>query len=131
MTVSLVYNISRYSGILFQLVASTKNASKKGGTEILAAGGRYDRLVKDFTKLEAVFSPGIVGVNIAVDRVSAALLEDRVTLYSYNVLVSPLGNNSLPKDKFSIALGIMRDLWAAGIKAHMNSEAARVQLFMH
>lgn len=115
LTLSLAHNLNHYSGMMFQVAARVISGNKVG-SEVFAAGGRYDRLVSSFMKSGLPSSPGAVGVNIALDRVTAA-----VQTYPpvCSVLVSTLGNSSLPRDKHNIALGIMKDLWSAGIRAQI------------
>ena len=44
-TLSLVYNIQCFSGMIFQFVAEPVHRKKKSAMDVLAAGGRYDKLV--------------------------------------------------------------------------------------
>ena len=44
-TLSLVYNIQCFSGVIFQFVAEPVHRKKKAAMDVLAAGGRYDKLV--------------------------------------------------------------------------------------
>ena len=44
-TLSLVYNIQCFSGMIFQFVAESVHRKKKSAMDVLAAGGRYDKLV--------------------------------------------------------------------------------------
>ena len=44
-TLSLVYNIQCFSGMIFQFVAEPLYRKKKSAMDVLAAGGRYDKLV--------------------------------------------------------------------------------------
>lgn len=38
----LVYNIQQYSGMMCQFVCELKKKRRRGGLDVLAAGGRYD-----------------------------------------------------------------------------------------
>ena len=54
---SMVYNHQHFSGLIFQFVAVNKRKRKRGGVDILAAGGRYDKLINYFRLLGRVHSP--------------------------------------------------------------------------
>ncbi|KAJ7390569.1 Eukaryotic translation initiation factor 2 alpha kinase 4 [Desmophyllum pertusum] len=47
---SMVYNFPHFSGLIFQFVAANKRKRKRGGVDILAAGGRYDKLINNFRR---------------------------------------------------------------------------------
>ena len=115
--VSMVYNYHHFSGLIFQFVAANKRKRKRGGVDILAAGGRYDKLVAHFCNgAEAMHStPGAVGVSIAVEKIVAVVLErETPTVPSvYDVLICSAGHNPMHAERMRIA----RDLWKAGIKA--------------
>ena len=84
----LVYNISQFSGIVFQVVAEHKR--KKIGLEVLAAGGRFDDMIANYRRPN---SPAIaqygVGVSVAFDKVRILKLIAHSSLlffWSINVL---------------------------------------------
>ena len=63
-TLSLVYNIHCFSGVIFQFVAESVHRKKKATMDVLAAGGRYDHMVilrgvqpyHYFIHIETIFS---------------------------------------------------------------------------
>ena len=114
---SMVYNFQHFSGLIFQFVAANKRKRKRGGVDILAAGGRYDQLISHFRRgAEASLpSPGGVGVSIAIEKIVAAVLEDQNTLVpcAYDVFVCSAGHNPMQPER----MRIVRDLWKADIKA--------------
>lgn len=114
---SMVYNFQHFSGLIFQFVAANKRKRKRGGVDILAAGGRYDQLISHFRRgAEASLpSPGGVGVSIAIEKIVAAVLEDQNALVpcAYDVFVCSAGHNPMQPERMRIA----RDLWKADIKA--------------
>lgn len=114
---SMVYNFNHFSGLIFQFVAANKRKRKRGGVDILAAGGRYDKLISHFRRgAEAPHpSPGAVGVSIAIEKIVAAVLEkEEDTIPSaYDVFVCSAGQNPMLAERMRIA----RDLWKAGIRA--------------
>lgn len=114
---SMVYNFPHFSGLIFQFVAANKRKRKRGGVDILAAGGRYDKLINNFRRgAEAAHpTPGVVGVSVAIEKIVAAVLEeeDDTIPCAYDVFVCSAGHNPMQAERMCIA----RDLWKAGIKA--------------
>ena len=45
LTLGMVYNVQQFSGVMFQVVADVRR-KKKLVMDVLAAGGRYDALVR-------------------------------------------------------------------------------------
>ena len=116
---SMVYNYQHFSGLIFQFVAANKRKRKRGGVDILAAGGRYDELINYFRRGgEASHpNPGAVGVSIAIEKIVAAVLEeeDVTNLCPYDVMVCSVGRNPMQTERMRIA----HDLWECGIKANI------------
>ncbi|GIX95584.1 hypothetical protein CEXT_792191 [Caerostris extrusa] len=72
----LAHNISLFSGMFFQCIFSPKPSKKKNLFNILAAGGRYDKLIQTF-KLKSLESgktlnQSAVGASIAIESIVAA-----------------------------------------------------------
>ena len=116
---SMVYNYQHFSGLIFQFVAANKRKRKRGGVDILAAGGRYDKLIKEFRRGGEATHPshGAVGVSIAIEKIVAAVLEDKdvSNLCPYDVLVCSAGRNRMEAERMRLA----HDLWECGIKANI------------
>ena len=116
---SMVYNHQHFSGLIFQFVAANKRKRKRGGVDILAAGGRYDELINHFRRGGEVShpNPGAVGVSIAIEKIVAAVLEeeDVSSLCPYDVMVCSAGSNPMQTERMRIA----HDLWECGIKANI------------
>ena len=110
---SMVYNFQHFSGLIFQFVAADSRKRKRGGVDILAAGGRYDKLIGQFRRV-ADTSCG-VGVSIAIEKIVSALVEDQEAFVpcQYDVFVCSTGSKPMQEESMHIA----RDLWNAGIKA--------------
>lgn len=110
---SMVYNFQHFSGLIFQFVAADSRKRKRGGVDILAAGGRYDKLIGQFRRV-ADTSCG-VGVSIAIEKIVSALVEDQEAFVpcQYDVFVCSTGFKPMQEESMHIA----RDLWNAGIKA--------------
>ena len=119
---SMVYNFQHFSGLVFQFVAANTRKRKRGGVDILAAGGRYDKLINSFRHAAEVThpSPGAVGVSIAVEKIVTSVLEDlnSVIPCACNVLVCSAGHNPMYAERMRIA----RDLWKAKIRATISYE---------
>ena len=112
---SMVYSFQHFSGLIFQFVA--KNKRKRGGVDILAAGGRYDKLISQFRRVADASHPssGGVGVSIAIEKIVSSVLEDEDALVpcAYDVFICSAGHNPMEVER----MGIARDLWKAGITA--------------
>ncbi|XP_048580135.1 eIF-2-alpha kinase GCN2-like isoform X3 [Nematostella vectensis] len=109
---SLVYCIQHFSGVIFQVVAADKRKSKRGGVDILAAGGRYDKLIATFHHgNEPVQLPGGVGASIAVEKiVTQVSADDEMVLPSAcDVLIW----GHVMQER----MRVVRELWNAGIAA--------------
>ena len=111
---SMVYNFQHFSGLIFQFVAADSRKRKRGGVDILAAGGRYDKLISQFRRVADTGSCG-VGVSIAIEKIVSALVEDQEAFVpcQYDVFVCSTGCKPMQEESMHIA----RDLWNAGIKA--------------
>jgi translation initiation factor 2-alpha kinase 4 len=121
----LAYKLSQFSGVMFLYAAGPMAKKRRRGplTNVLAAGGRYDKLISDFQSsvFAAAASCSAVGVSIAVDRIVNAMAESEETnipgvceVLVYSVRSEPLNE----------CVQIVRDLWTAGISSQLlqNSE---------
>jgi translation initiation factor 2-alpha kinase 4 len=66
---SFVFNSSYHDGVIFQAILNNENAVP----DILAAGGRYDKLIHEFLPPNSPFSCSTVGINIAVEKIISAV----------------------------------------------------------
>uniref|UniRef100_T1IQL0 non-specific serine/threonine protein kinase n=1 Tax=Strigamia maritima TaxID=126957 RepID=T1IQL0_STRMM len=118
----LVYAINQFSGMFFKVVCELKRKNKKVCFDVIAAGGRYDSLISS-TRLATGFNnikettQFAVGVSFALEKITSAILEDEEFKppSAFDVLVCSVGQHIMVKEKAAIT----RDLWNAGIKAHM------------
>ncbi|XP_061467441.1 eIF-2-alpha kinase GCN2 [Rhineura floridana] len=120
----LVYKIQQHNGIIFQFIAYIKRRHRIV-TDILAAGGKYDHLIPQFRGPQAVGPvPSAVGVSIAIDRISSAVLnmEEPITVSSCDLLVVSVGQMSMTR-----AINIVQKLWAAGIAAEITYDWSQSQ----
>ncbi|XP_077620823.1 eIF-2-alpha kinase GCN2 isoform X1 [Crocuta crocuta] len=112
----LVYKVQQHNGVIFQFVAVIKRR-QRAISEILAAGGRYDLLIPQFRGPQALGPiPTAVGVSIAIDKISAAILnmEEPVTISSCDLLVVSVGQMSMSR-----AINLTQKLWTVGITAQI------------
>ena len=114
----LAYNLSVFSGVVFQIVAENKRKRKLGSVDILAGGGRYDSLLESFKMAgEQKALPRAAGVSIAFEKIVNAILKEirdneymLSDLSCCDVLVGVIGETTLPEQR----LGVVRELWAHG-----------------
>ncbi|GFO47300.1 eukaryotic translation initiation factor 2-alpha kinase 4 [Plakobranchus ocellatus] len=121
-TTGLVYNPHQYSGVLYQVMCDHCKRKRKVVTEVLAAGGRYDKLIEKFAPVPPSsnsYKPVLgVGLSISFDRLVAVVAEDEQIykrLSACDVLVCTLGRHLMVKERLTVA----RDLWAAGLKTEL------------
>ena len=120
----LVYNYQRMSGALFQFVAEkTGRRSNASGIDILAAGGRYDKLVSVFSRgKELPAGYGAVGVSLNVERVIQSVVQKSefgdLQVGMCEMLVCAVGENPLLVERAEIVrrltgkwMNISASLW--------------------
>ncbi|XP_033626734.1 eIF-2-alpha kinase GCN2-like isoform X1 [Asterias rubens] len=121
-TLSLVYNIHCFSGVIFQFVAEPVHRKKKTTMDVLAAGGRYDHLIPLFKKPSLsqhhLTCPAAVGVSVSFEKIVSAVLQDSYLMSETSasvcdILVCAIGSSSSLKDRIKV----VRDLWANGLRA--------------
>jgi histidyl-tRNA synthetase len=113
---TLVYDIDHMSGILFQFVA------ERDRNDILAFGGRYDKLIAKFSQgRELPQGYNAVGAIINVERVASLLIESRkpddVISSTCDVMICVHGENLM-----STPRNIMAALRRNGISASISYE---------
>ncbi|XP_066996679.1 eIF-2-alpha kinase GCN2 [Anabrus simplex] len=130
----LVYNVQQYSGMMCQFVCELKKKRRKGGLDVIAAGGRYDSLLAKFRQtldMTAVaprdVSQAAVGISISLDKIVSALQEEDNVAPNVNVVLCSLGHRPMLREK----AGVLRDLWAAGIKCQLMDNAQTLEEVQH
>jgi translation initiation factor 2-alpha kinase 4 len=118
LSVGLLSNIKHFSGVMFQVVYDVKR-NNRTTVDVLAAGGRYDRLLTHFRKpgtTPSQSSLGVVGVSIAYDKIVSAAMEKGAAMpvpTLTDALVCSLGHRSVTRE----LLTIVKELWAVGVLA--------------
>ncbi|XP_060076346.1 eIF-2-alpha kinase GCN2-like [Ylistrum balloti] len=113
-----IYNTQQYSGVIFQIVFDLKR-KKRTIPDLIAAGGRYNGLVKKFlSPLPSSSTPTghyAAGVSIAFEKIVMAVGENKEfhPPGPFDVLVCTIGYNPMLKER----MGVVRDLWGAGLRA--------------
>ncbi|KAG1661721.1 eIF-2-alpha kinase GCN2 [Nymphon striatum] len=107
----LAYNVSNFSGVIFQFVCELKK-KRKSTIDVIAAGGRYDSLVSSYKFAPTSVNHGAVGVSISVDKIINCISEDEKIEGLADAIVCSVGNTSLIREKCAIC----QELWASGIK---------------
>ena len=119
---SLVLNSSHYSGVVFQVVADNIRKKKRGGVDILAVGGQYDRLVETFSKYAEVSSlPSVVGVSIALEKIVASIGPEENETHFIGQNESRVLLCSVGTPYVYGMLEMLRELWSCGVSASLYS----------
>ncbi|XP_031826312.2 eukaryotic translation initiation factor 2 alpha kinase Gcn2 isoform X1 [Nomia melanderi] len=118
----LVHNINQHSGIIYQITCEVKRRRRKCGEEVIAAGGRYDKMLSSFRKIlertemasKETKQYG-VGISISLEKLVSAVLETSESSenkYGIDVAISCLGNPHREKEM----INLLKELWSFGLK---------------
>lgn len=122
----LVHNIQQHSGVICQVTCELKKRRRHGGQVIIAAGGRYDKMLTSFRQY--VDSPEDsskelkqfgVGISISLDKLVCAVEQDCKDIctdnkFGVDVAVCCIGGlRRRQKEKAEV----LRELWSQGLKA--------------
>ncbi|KAH7981783.1 hypothetical protein HPB52_001093 [Rhipicephalus sanguineus] len=72
----LVCDERMYSGIVFEVACQSHRKTHRQGRDLLAVGGRYDKLVASFAVAGAKRDLAAVGISFSVEKIVQALAED-------------------------------------------------------
>ena len=67
---SFVFNSFYHEGIIYQAILNNDS----NNIDIMAAGGRYDKLIHEFLPPNSPFNCSAVGVNIAIEKIISSVL---------------------------------------------------------
>ncbi|KAI4482571.1 hypothetical protein M0804_008424 [Polistes exclamans] len=119
----LVYKIQQYSGVIYQITCELKHR-RKGGQDVIAAGGRYDKMLMSFRQIlertemtnKETKQYG-VGISISLDKLVCAVEEMsesicRENKFGIDVAVYCDGSPRREKEMADV----LRELWSIGIR---------------
>lgn len=132
----LVHNIQQHSGVIYQITCELKRRRRRGGQDVIAAGGRYDKMLtsfRQFLERTGMASKEVkqfgVGISISLDKLVCAVRENCENICAENkfgvdVAVCCIGG--LPRREKEKA-EVLRELWSQGWKVtslglHFNEE---------
>ncbi|XP_012285402.1 eIF-2-alpha kinase GCN2 [Orussus abietinus] len=121
----LVHNIQQHSGVIFQITCELKRRRRRGGQEVMAAGGRYDKMLTSFRQVlertgmanKEVKQYG-VGISVSLDKLVCAVGESTDVIYgdsSFKVDVAVCCVGGTLKREKEMA-DVLRELWALGLR---------------
>ncbi|XP_064601948.1 eIF-2-alpha kinase GCN2-like [Liolophura sinensis] len=120
-TLGLHFNCQQYSGVVFQVMSDVRR-KKRVVADILAAGGRYNKMISQFHTPMLTDTSTVqhgVGVSVAFDKVVNAMIEYQEPQSASDILVCTIGHKAMLKER----LNVVRDLWSAGLRAEVLYEA--------
>lgn len=107
----LVYNIQYMSGVLFQFVSERKRKAKGSAIDILAAGGRYDKLVSLFSRgRQRPPDFRAVGATINIERIVQLVSQDPNFNFANacDVMVCAVGENTIVNEQIRLLTSLRR-----------------------
>ncbi|XP_043271459.1 eIF-2-alpha kinase GCN2 [Venturia canescens] len=120
----LVYNTQQHSGVTFQITCESKRRRKKGGQEVIAAGGRYDNMLKSLRRVlertglasNEVKQYG-AGISISLDKLVGIVAETTKEFLEgkFGIDVAVCCVDGLPKREREMA-DVLRELWTLGLR---------------
>ncbi|XP_076633537.1 eukaryotic translation initiation factor 2 alpha kinase Gcn2 isoform X1 [Colletes latitarsis] len=133
----LVHNINQHSGTIYQITCEVKRRRKKCGEEVIAAGGRYDKMLSSFRKI--LERTGManketkqygVGISISLEKLASAVLETSESLenkFGIDVAISCLGNPHREKEM----IDLLKEFWSSGLKVTILDLASVEEILEH
>ncbi|XP_063427677.1 eIF-2-alpha kinase GCN2-like [Mytilus trossulus] len=133
MIVSLgfLYSVHQYSGVIFQVMCDHRKKNRNI-PDVLAVGGRFDDLISKFhspithsLSQQYSITQHAVGVSIHFEKIVSALVDypEYQPSTRCDILVCAIGHKPMLKDRMTI----IKDLWAAGLKAELLLETIQAQ----
>ncbi|XP_076234696.1 eukaryotic translation initiation factor 2 alpha kinase Gcn2 [Calliopsis andreniformis] len=133
----LVHNINQHSGIIYQITCQVKRHKKKYGEEVIAAGGRYDKMLSSFKKI--LERTGMTskegkqygaGISISLEKLVSAVSETSESLetkYEIDIAISCMGNSHREKEM----IDLLKELWGLGLKVTILDLASLEEILEH
>lgn len=124
----LTHNVQQYSGVIYQITCELKHRRKRSGQDVIAAGGRYDKMLMSFRKVlerTGMASKEIkqygAGISISLDKLVSAVMEACENLGGENkcgidvaVCCEGIQGNEGRREKEMI--DVLREIWSLGLK---------------
>lgn len=133
----LVHNINQHSGIIYQITCQIKRHRKKYGEEVIAAGGRYDKMLSSFKKIlerTGMTSKEIkqhgAGISISLEKLVSAVSETSESVETkggIDIAISCLGNAHREKEM----IDLLRELWNLGLKVTILDLSSLEEILEH
>ncbi|KAG5306395.1 E2AK4 kinase, partial [Pseudoatta argentina] len=122
----LTYNVQQYSGVIYQITCELKYRRRRCGQDIIAAGGRYDKMLVSFRKVlerTGMASKEIkqhgAGISISLDKLVSAGVEEcegSESKYGIDVAICCEGNSENEGRGEKDMINILREIWSLGLK---------------
>ncbi|XP_050438302.1 eIF-2-alpha kinase GCN2 [Adelges cooleyi] len=106
-------NMQFYSGLIFEVVYSNKHKKHVAEYDVLAAGGRYDKLISAFRRnidLSSDIKQTATGISFSLDKLSALFQAESSGIDV--ILCSSSSDSAITDEKLKIA----NELWKMGVK---------------
>ncbi|KAL0111656.1 hypothetical protein PUN28_013086 [Cardiocondyla obscurior] len=122
----LTYNVQQYSGVIYQITCELKHRRRRGGQDIIAAGGRYDKMLVSFRKVlertgmanKEIKQCG-VGISVSLDKLVSAVAEaceNGESKYGIDVAICCEGSPESEGRKEKDMINVLREIWSLGLK---------------
>ncbi|KAG7210245.1 hypothetical protein KM043_011793 [Ampulex compressa] len=120
----LVHNVQQHSGVIYQITCELKHRRRRGGQDVIAAGGRYDKMLMSFRKV--LERTGMTnketkqygaGISVSLDKLVCAVCEMQgescgEIRSGIDIAVCCNGNPRREKEMADV----LRELWSLGMK---------------
>ncbi|XP_015183399.1 PREDICTED: eukaryotic translation initiation factor 2-alpha kinase 4 isoform X2 [Polistes dominula] len=117
------HKIKQYSGVIYQITCELKHR-RKGGQDVIAAGGRYDKMLMSFRQIlertemtnKETKQYG-VGISISLDKLVCAVEEMSESIYRENKFGIDVAIycDGFPRREKEM-INVLRELWSIGIR---------------
>lgn len=122
----LTYNVQQYSGVIYQITCELKHKRRRGGQDIIAAGGRYDKMLMSFRKV--LERTGMAsketkqygaGISISLDKLVSAVAEtceNGESKCGIDVAICCEGSPETEGRREKDMINVLREIWSLGLK---------------
>ncbi|XP_011337588.1 eIF-2-alpha kinase GCN2 isoform X2 [Ooceraea biroi] len=124
----LTYNVQQYSGVIYQITCELKHRRRRGGQDVIVAGGRYDKMLMSFRKVlerTGMASKEIkqygAGISISLDKLVTAVAEmcenpSGESKCGIDVAVCCEGSPGGEGRRDREMINVLREIWSLGLK---------------